>query len=315
MSVLKLASPQKKSYFVRLRQNIRYNYELYILSLPVFLYFLIFHYGPMYGIQIAFKEFTANLGIIGSPWVGFEHFIRFFKSNQFWLLLKNTIGISAYQLVLGFPCPIILALMLNEVRHIRFKKTVQMITYAPHFISVVVLVGIIQIFLSPTTGLFNHIITYFGGEAVPFLSKPEYFKTIYVLSGIWQSVGWSSIIYMATLAGIDQQLHEAAKVDGASKLQRIINIDLPGILPTAVIILIMNTGHIMSVGFEKVFLMQNPLNQISSDVISTFVYRSGIRQGEFSFSSAIGLFNSIVNCILLLTVNKVSNQFSGSGLW
>lgn len=298
-----------------LMRNIKKNYELYLLSIPTLVYFLLFHYGPMYGVQIAFKDFVPPKGILGSSWVGLEHFLRFFKVYHFWTLLKNTLGISIYQLLLGFPCPIILALMLNEVKHKRFRKTVQMVTYAPHFISVVVLVGMMSAFLSPTTGIFNQLIRLFGMSSISFLEKPEWFKTLYVFSGLWQGVGWSSIIYMAALAGIDIQQHEAAIVDGATKLQRIIHIDIPGILPTAIILLIMNLGSIMSVGFEKAFLMQNPLNMTSSDVISTYVYRSGILNAEYSFSAAVGLFNSVINFILLITANAVAKCTTETSLW
>ena len=298
-----------------LADNMKKNYELYLLSLPMFIYKVVFHYGPMYGVQIAFKDFTPVKGISGSPWVGFEHFIRFFKSYHFWTLLKNTLGISVYSLAVGFPCPIILALMLNEVRHKYFKKTIQMVTYAPHFISVVVLVGIMTTFLSPNTGVINHFIKKLGMEPIAFLEKPEWFKTLYVLSGVWQRVGWNSIIYMAALSSIDVQLHEAAIVDGSNKLQRIYYIDIPGIIPTAVILLILNMGNIMSVGFEKVFLMQNPLNLRSSEVISTYVYKVGLMGGEFSFSAAVGLFNSVVNFALLVIVNRIAGRVGDTRLW
>lgn len=295
--------------------DMRKNYELYLLSIPTFLFFVIFMYGPMYGVQIAFKDFIEVKGIVGSPWVGFEHFERFFKSYSFWTLIKNTLGISLYSLAVGFPAPIILALMLNEVRSRKFKKTIQMVTYAPHFISTVVLVGILVVFLSPQTGLINNARAALGMERINFLAVPEYFKTIYVLSGLWQGIGWSSIIYISTLSGIDPQLHEAAIMDGANKFQRIWNIDIPGILPTATILLIMNMGHIMSVGFEKIFLMQNSLNMQTSDVISTYVYRMGLVSAEYSFSAAVGLFNSVVNMILLIIVNTVTKWMGGNSLW
>ncbi len=298
-----------------LLKDLRRNYDLYFLSLPAFIYYMIFRYYPMYGVQLAFKDFLAAKGIWGSPWIGFDHFERFFNSASFSLLIKNTLGISVYALIVGFPCPIILALMLNEVPSKYFKKTVQMITYAPHFISTVVLVGMITIFLSPGTGIFNQLFNLLGWDYIPFLSKPEWFKTIYVLSGIWQNTGWSSILYISALSGIDPQLHEAAKIDGASKLQRIWNIDIPGILPTAVILLTLNAGGLMSVGFEKVFLMQNTLNMRASDVISTFVYRVGLLDGDYSFSTAVELFNSVINFILLFTVNKVAKNLGETSLW
>ncbi len=291
------------------------HWQLYVLIAPVLVYFVVFHYIPMYGVQIAFKDFIATKGIGGSPWVGFKHFIRFFDSYFFWRLLKNTLGISLYELAVGFPIPIVLALLINEVRHKGYKKFVQTVTYAPHFLSTVVLVGLVIMFLSPTSGIINTLMKALGGEPISFMTKPEWFKTIYVLSGVWQQMGWSSIIYLAALAGIDPGLHEAAKVDGATRLQRIWHINLPGIMPTVVILLILNIGSLMGVGFEKVFLMQNSLNNESSDVISTYVYRSGLLGAQYSFAAAVGLFNSVVNFILLLTVNRIAKAVNQASLW
>ncbi|WDH84762.1 ABC transporter permease [Paenibacillus urinalis] len=291
------------------------NWELYLLFLPVLAYFIIFHYIPMYGVQIAFKDFIANKGIIGSPWVGFEHFERFFDSFYFWRIIKNTLGIGIYELVVGFPIPIILALMIHELRTGKFRKFVQTVTYMPHFLSTIVMVGMIMMFLSPASGLINVVISLFGGEPISFMTEPGWFKSIYVWSGVWQTMGWSSIIYIAALAGIDPQLHEAARVDGASRLRRIWHINLPGIAPTIIVLLILNMGSILGVGFEKVFLMQNDLNMESSDVISTNVYRSGILGAQYSFSAAVGLFNSVVNFIMLLTVNRIARKVSSSSLW
>lgn len=293
----------------------RKNWQMYLLITPVVIYFIVFHYWPMYGVQIAFKNFIATKGIWGSPWVGFKHFERFFDSYFFWRLIKNTLGISLFELVVGFPIPILLALMLNEVRNSGFRRFVQTVTYAPHFLSTVVVVGMIMMFLSPTSGLVNMAIQALGGEPIFFMTKPEWFKSIYVLSGVWQQMGWSSIIYLAALAGIDPQLHEAARVDGASRLQRIWHINLPGIRSTIVILLILNVGSLMGVGFEKVFLMQNSLNMAGSDVISTYVYRSGILGAQYSFSAAVGLFNSIVNFILLIIVNRIARKVSQVSLW
>lgn len=291
------------------------NWELYLLILPVVVYYIIFHYVPMYGVQIAFKDFIASKGITDSPGVGFKHFERFFDSYYFERLIMNTLEIGLYELAVGFPVPILLALMINEVRSKRFKKTIQTVTYAPHFLSTVVLVGMLFIFLDPNSGMINTIIRLFGGDPVAFMTQPGWFKTIYVFSGVWQSMGWSSIIYLAALTSIDPQLHEAAKVDGASRLKRIWHINLPGIMPTIIILLIMNVGSIMAVGFEKVFLMQNDLNRDSSDVIATYVYRSGILGAQYSFSAAIGLFNSIINFILLVTVNFISKKVGQTSLW
>ncbi|SMF65207.1 carbohydrate ABC transporter membrane protein 1, CUT1 family (TC 3.A.1.1.-) [Paenibacillus uliginis N3/975] len=296
-------------------KRVKKNWDLYLLILPVIAFFLIFEYGPMYGLQIAFKDFIANKGILDSPWVGLKHFERFFDSYYFWRLLGNTLGIGLYQLLVGFPIPIILALLINEVRSKKFSRFVQTITYAPHFLSTVVMVGVLFIFLSPQTGLLNSLITSLGGKPIDFLTQPEWFKSIFVLSGVWQQMGWSSIIYLAALAGIDQQLHEAARVDGASRWQRIWHINLPGIMPTIIVLLILNMGSLLSVGFEKVFLMQNTLNMPASDIISTHVYRKGIIDGQYSYSAAVGLFNSVINFTLLVIVNRIARKVNNTSLW
>lgn len=291
------------------------NYQLYLLVLPAFLYFTIFHYFPMYGVQIAFKDFIASKGIWGSPWVGFEHFERFFKSFYFKNVLVNTLQISIYGLVVGFPIPILLALFINEIKNKHFKKFVQTVTYAPHFISTVVMVGMIITFLTPGSGIVNILIEALGGKSVAFLGRPELFKSVYVLTGVWQNAGWNAIIYLATLASVDFEQHEAATIDGANRLQRIWHINIPCLVPMIVILLILNAGSIMSVGFEKVFLMQNQLNIESSEVITTYVYKSGLINAQYGFSSAVGLFNSIVNLILLISVNIISKRFSEVALW
>ncbi|TXK76632.1 sugar ABC transporter permease [Paenibacillus sp. N3.4] len=293
----------------------RKHWDLYALLLPVIIYFIIFHYIPMYGVQIAFKEFIASKGINGSPWVGFQHFERFFDGFYFWRVIRNTLGIGLYELIVGFPVPIILALLINEVQSKSFKKTVQTVTYAPHFLSTVVMVGMLLIFLSPRYGIVNTLIEWFGGDQIAFLTEPGWFKTVYVFSGVWQQMGWSSIIYLAALTGIDPQQHEAAKVDGASRLQRIWHVNLPGILPTIIILLILNVGSILAVGFEKVFLLQNPLNMEASDIISTYVYRSGILEAQYSFSAAVGLFNSVINFFMLVTVNFIARKAGETSLW
>lgn len=295
--------------------RIRNNWDLYCMLIPVAVFYILFHYAPMYGVQIAFKDFLASKGIWGSPWVGMKHFNRFFNSYYFERLLFNTISISVYQLVFGFLIPILLALMINEVRSGPFKKLVQNITYAPHFLSVVVIAGMLTSFLHPEKGIVNHFIMLFGGESIDFLSEPSWFKPVYIISGIWQNAGWNSIIYISALAGIDPQLHEAAKIDGAGRLARIIHVNLPGILPTIVILLILNVGQIMNVGFEKVFLLQNDLNKSASDIISTFSYSIGIKGGQYSFASAIGLFNSVINFTLLVLVNTVSRKLGETSLW
>jgi len=296
-------------------QKVWRNWELYVFIAPAFLYFLIFHYGPMYGIQIAFKNYNPVRGVFGSPWVGFDHFVRFFESYYFWDLMWNTLAISLYELAVGFPIPIILALAFNELKHKRFKKLVQTVTYAPHFISVVVMVGMVIAFLSPSTGILIRFVEWMGIDAPSFLTSPAWFKTVYVLSGVWQSAGWGTIIYLAALSGVDPGLHEAAIIDGANRLQRIRHINIPVLVPTMTILLILNMGSLLGVGFEKILLMQNPLNMESSDVISTFVYRSGLENAQYSFSTAVGLFNSVINAFLLVTVNQIVRKTSENSLW
>lgn len=299
----------------RFRKSFTNNWQLYVFILPALLYFAVFHYGPMYGIQIAFKDYVSSLGIWGSPWVGFRHFERFFNSYYFSDLLRNTVGISLYQLVVGFPMPIILALMLNEAKDGPFKRITQTVTYAPHFISVVVIVGMLVAFLSPSTGVINHLLDIIGIERHAFLEDPRWFKTIYVLSGVWQSTGWNSVIYMAALSGIDPQLHEAATIDGATKLQRIRYINIPTLIPTIVILLILNFGTIMSMGYEKILLMQNPLNMSASNVIATFTYQQGLLDAQYSYAAAVGIFNAVINAVLLLTVNKIASKVNDVSLW
>nr|WP_235941691.1 ABC transporter permease subunit [Paenibacillus puerhi] len=279
------------------------------------LYFIVFEYVPMYGVQIAFKDYLATKGIWGSPWVGFSHFERFFESFYFWRLLRNTLLIGIYQIAAGFPVPILLALMIHEVRQKRLQQWVQTILYAPHFLSTVVLVGLLFIFLSPETGLVNHLLNALGLESIAFLTDPGWFKSVYVLSGVWQQMGWNSIIYLAALAAIDPHLHEAAQMDGASRLRRIWHIQLPGLRPTMIILLILNMGSVLGVGFEKIYLLQNALNMQASDVIATHVYRSGILGAEYGFSAAIGLFNSVINFAILVTVNAIARRVSETSLW
>ena len=297
--------------------NIKENYQLHVLMLIVILWFIIFRYVPMYGIQIAFKDFSPIRGFWKSPWVGLKNFNRFLSSYLFGRIIWNTIGISFYGLLAGFPVPLILALSLNSCENKFFKKTVQMVTYAPHFISTVVMVGIILQFLSPTVGIVNVAIQALGFQPVSFMSKAEYFKSIFVWSGVWQGMGWGTIIYLAALAGIDTSLHEAAICDGATRWQRTWHIDIPGIMPTAVILLILAAGQIMNVGFERVYLMQNALNLRSSEVISTYVYKVGLQAAipDYSYGAAIGLFNSSVNFVLILTVNLFARRFGETSLW
>jgi len=268
----------------------------------------------MYGAQIAFKNFSPGKGIAGSPWVGFEHFKSFFNSYYVFRIIRNTLLINIYDVIFGFPAPIILAILLNEVKNSTFRRSVQTITYLPHFISTVVLCGLIIDFTS-REGLINNIITMLGGEPIMFLSKPEWFRTIFIGSGIWQNVGWGSIIYLAALSNIDPELYEAARIDGANKFKQIMHITIPGILPTIVIMFILRMGRMMSVGQDKVLLLYNPATYETADVISTFVYRKGLIDFNFSYASAVGLFNSVINFVLLILFNYLSRKLTDSGLW
>lgn len=306
---------KKVSFFQRLWENMKKNWILYAMILPVAIYYIIFAYAPMYGIQLAFKDYQVKEGIMGSPWVGLEHFIRFFKSYNFGQLLKNTIGISVYSLLVGFPIPIIFALMLNYLRNKFLKKTVQMVSYAPYFISTVVMCGMIAIFMNPDTGILNVIRNFFGMESVDFLAKPEWFKDIYVWTGVWQGMGWSSIIYISALSGVDYQLHEAAIMDGATKIQRMIHVDLPSIKPTIIMLLILQIGSLMNVGFEKVFLLQNTLNKSAASVISTYTYEVGLINSDYGYSTAVGLFNSLINVILIVGANQICKKLADESLF
>lgn len=290
-----------------IRRDFARNKYKYLMFLPVCAYFIIFCYLPMYGVQIAFRQYKPTLGITGSPWVGFENFRRFFNDYYFGRLILNTFLISLYSLLWGFPIPIIFALLLNELQNMRFKKIVQTCSYLPHFISLVVVCSIIRQF-SMTNGLFNDIIAALGGKRTPLLSNPANFRTIYIASGIWQSFGWNSIIYLAALSGIDQELYEAARIDGASRLQQVLHITIPGILPTIIILLILNMGSILSVGYEKILLLYSNSTFKTADVISTYTYRKGIEGTEYSYSSAVGLFNSVINVIFLVVSNWISKK-------
>ena len=291
------------------------NYELYLFILPAFAIIIIFNYIPMYGVQLAFKEFVASRGISGSPWVGFEHFQRFFRSFYFKNVLTNTLRISILSMVVAFPIPIILALLLNEFPNADYKRFVQTITYAPHFISMVVMAGIIVTFLSPSSGLINFALKAMGMDSINFMEKSAMFPWIYIISGIWQNAGWNSIMYFAALSAIDVELYDSARVDGCTRLQKIWNVDLPGIIPMIVILLILNCGSLMSVGFEKTYLLQNNLNIETSEVISTYVYKAGLQRAEYGFATAVGLFNSVINFVLLVSVNQVSKRLGQNSLW
>ena len=299
-----------------LRRILKKNYQFYLLVLPAVIFTFIFCYIPMYGAQIGFRDFQFGLGFLGSPWVGFKHFIRFFNEPDFWRLIKNTIIINLYFNGFSTLLELIFALMLNEVANQRFKKAVQMITYMPHFISTVAICGMVLLFLQRETGIINLLlINLFGAEGYNFIADPKWFKTIYTLSGSWQHLGWGSIIFVAALSGVSQEMVEAATIDGVNRFQKIWYVDIPCILPTIVILTIMNLGNLLGGGFDKILLLQNPLNLESSDVIATFIYRLGINNAQFSYSTAIGLFNSAINIILLVSFNKLASRPTETSLW
>ncbi len=297
------------------RSSFRHNWGLYLLLLPAVVYALVFLYLPMVGVVIAFEEYSPTKGFFGSPWVGIKYFKKFFESYNFWQIFYNTVTLSFFSLLATFPIPIVFALLLNQMRTKHLKKVVQTVSYAPYFISTVVLVGMMSVFLSPSTGIVNIVIKMLGGDPVYFMGKPELFRPIYVWTSVWQTTGRSAIIYIAALTGVSMDLHEAAMVDGASKLQRTIHIDVPGILPTAIIMLILNLGQIMSIGFEKAYLMQNNLNITASEIISTYVYKIGLLGAQFSFSTAIGLFNSVIGFVLVILVNTAAKKLGETSLW
>jgi putative aldouronate transport system permease protein len=309
------ARPPRPSRRTQARRSLRRHWQLYLLIVVPLAYFVIFKYVPIANAVIAFKNYSPVKGPWGSEWVGFRNFELFFANPVFWTLVKNTFILAAYTVLASFPIPIILAIALNEIRNGRFKKIVQLVTYAPYFISTVVVVSMTILVLSPRLGFVNDAIGLFGVPAVDFLGNPDYFRHIYVWSDVWQTTGYSAVIYLAALAGIDPALHESAKIDGATRLQRIWHVDLPGIMPTAVIILVLGVGNIMSIGFEKAFLLQNPLNLAQSEIIATYVYKTGLLNADFSMATAIGLFNSVINLVLLLGVNFAAKRITGNGLW
>lgn len=295
-------------------KDILKNKYVYLMLLPVVLYYIIFWYWPMYGAQIAFRDFSPGKGIWGSEWVGIQHFREFFNSRYFVRLLRNTLLLNVYDIIFGFPAPIILAILINEIRNDLFKRSIQTITYLPHFISMVVICGLITDFAA-SDGVFNDILRAFGIDSIPFLLRPEWFRTVYVSSEIWQTLGWNSIIFLAALVNIPAELYEAAKIDGAGKLKQLFHITIPSLVPTIVIMLILRMGKIMNVGMEKILLLYNPATYETADVISTFVYRKGILEMSFSYSTAVGLFNSVISFILVVTVNRISRKLTESSLW
>ncbi|MCD7034366.1 ABC transporter permease subunit [Metabacillus sp. GX 13764] len=306
----KTASRMKRQW-----DYIRKNYFLYLLIAPAVILTIIFKYIPMYGAIIAFKDYSTIKGILGSDWVGFANFTKFLTSPNFSQIFMNTFNLSFFGLILSFPIPIILALMINQLRKAAIKKNIQLVLYAPNFISVVVIVGMAFIFLSPT-GPVNQLITMITGKPIMFMSDPGYFQSIYILSGIWQAAGWSSIIYVAALANVDPELHNAATIDGANILQRIIHIDLPALKPLMAVTFILAAGGIMSIGFEKAYLMQTAMNLPTSEILPTYVYKVGLQSGDYAYSAAVGLFNSVINVVLLLIVNFIVKKLNeGEGLY
>lgn len=303
-----------KPFGVRLREDFARNRVLYLMVLPVVIFYILFAYLPMYGITIAFQDFNPALGYFKSPWVGWENFKSFFGSVYFWRVLRNTLHISLASIIFGFPAPILLALLINEVNSKAFMKSVQTITYLPHFISLVVVCGIIRDFTS-TGGVVTQIIAKVTGDNTSMLMKPQAFVPLYVVSEIWQGIGWGSIIYIAALSGIDTQLYEAASLDGCGRLRQVIHVSIPGILPTIVIMLILRMGSVLNVGYEKIILLYNPSIYETADVISSFTYRKGLQEFEWSYGSAVGLFNSIVNVFFLLGTNYMSSKLTQSSLW
>lgn len=303
-----------RNFKKKLRADWVRNRSLYILVLPVIVFYILFNYKPIYGAIIAFQDYVPRLGISGSEWVGLANFKRFFSDIYFGRLMKNTLLLSVYDILFGFPAPIILALLLNEIHNKFFKNVTQTITYLPHFISMIVVCGMLTDF-SLSTGLFNDIIEFFGGERHPLLQDPKLYRTIYIASGIWQQVGWGTIIYLSALAGVDSQLYEAAEIDGATKWKQTLHVTLPGIAPTIITMFILKIGKLMSMGYEKTILLYNPSTFETADIISSYVYRIGLLEQDWSYSTAIGLFNSVINFVLLILANKLSKKFSETSLW
>ncbi len=315
---LNTKGPQKSVPVSRLKAILRHIYrdrQLLILFIPCIIFYILFRYGPIYGLIIAFKDYNVYEGILGSEWVGLEHFRKFFDSYDFWLLFKNTLLLGLFALLWSFPFPIIFAVLLNEVRSVKFKKTVQTFSYLPSFLSVVIVSSMIIDFLSPTHGLVNQVLQWLGFESKYFLAAPEWFRTIYISSDIWQHMGFEAIIYMAAIAGIDPTLYEAAKVDGASRFQMIRRITIPCIMPTILILFIIKSGSMFRVGYEKVLLLYNPMTYEVADVFSTYVYRKGLLETNYSYAAAVGLFESLIALCMLLLTNAISKKAGGRGLW
>lgn len=310
----KYKNGNKESLKIRFIKAVKKHKYIYLMMLPVVLYYLLFHFGPMYGMIIAFKDYSVGKGIMGSPWVGAENFKMFFQSYYFWRLLKNTLAINVLNILIGFPFPVIFALLLNELRNDRFKKSIQTFTYLPHFISVTVLCGMILDFFS-TKGVINDMLSVLGIERIPFFTLPVWFRPIYIGTDIWSGFGWGSIIYLAALAGVDVSLYEAATIDGAGRFKKMIHVTIPGIMPTVVIMFILKFGHMMSLGAQKILLLYNPKIYETADVISTFVYRQGLAGAQYSYTTAVDMFSAVINVILLVSINQISRRVSETSLW
>lgn len=312
-----IQSAGKQSFFASLLINIKKHPWLYVMAIPVLAYYIIFHYMPMYGAVIAFKNFVPAKGILGSPWAdmcGFQHFHSFLTGPFFFRLLRNTFLLSGYDVLFNFTSSILFAILLNELRCERYKKAVQTFTYLPHFISTMVVCGLINTFVG-REGLINDIVAMFGGERANLLADPAKFRPVFIISNIWQSIGWNSIVYLAALTNIDQELYEAATIDGAGKLKKIIHVTIPGIMPTIIVMFILRMGTILSVGYEKIILLYNPLTYDTADVISSFVYRRGLVESDYSFSAAVGLLNSVVNFVMVILTNTISRKLNDTSLW
>lgn len=314
MSVVAAKAADNKKKTNTLGKRMLKHKHIYIILLPAIVYYLVFCYAPMGGLVMAFQRFSITKGILGSEWVGIKHFVSFLSDYNFWRILRNTLMINFWGLVFGFTSPIIFALLLNEIKKNRFKKIVQTITYMPHFLSVVVVSGLVLTFVS-SNGLINGIVQLFGGDKIAFMNDPKYFYRIYVTSDIWQQLGWNSIIYISALSGIDQQLYEAASIDGAGRWKQLLHITIPGIMGTIMTLLVMRIGRMLTIGYDKILLLYNPSIYETADVISTYVYRRGLLDGDYSYSAAVGMFNSVFNFIFLMSANVLSKKATGSGLW
>ena len=312
--MIAVSHPIKKKTSVIIRKDFIRNRYVYLLALPVIVWYFLFCYLPLYGAIIAFKDFSPGLGIWRSPWIGLANFKDFFTSVYAWRVIRNTALINLYSLIFGFPAPIILALLFHEIRNVPFKRTMQTVSYLPHFVSIMVVCGMIVDFTA-TNGLFSNIVQFFGGQGKNYLEDPAYFRSIYIGSGIWQEIGWSSIIYLAAISAIDPQQYEAAIIDGAGRFRKLWNVTLPGIMPTIVILLILRVGQLMNIGYEKIILLYSPATYDTSDIISSFVYRRGLLNGEFGFASAVGLLNSAINLILLGSTNWICRRLGDTSLW